>query len=72
VDNDEDYLYETIETLEHLSMTDILKDKELDVVGELLSNLYGSIEVFKEIKKGKSERDALNGFMQRVIGTIDS
>jgi hypothetical protein len=52
-------------------MGDSLKDPELDVVGELLSNLYGAIEVSKEIKKGATKRDALNGFMGRVMGSID-
>jgi len=70
-ENDEDYLLEAIETLEHITMGDALKDSELDVVGELLSNFYGAIEVSKEIKNGTSKRDALNGFMRRVMGSID-
>jgi hypothetical protein len=70
-ENDEDFLLETIETLEHITMGDSLKDPELDVVGELLSNLYGAIEVSKEIKNGVNKRDALNGFMGRVMGSID-
>ena len=70
-ENDEDFLLETIETLEHLTMGDTLKDEELDVIGELLSNLYGAIEVSKEVSDGVSERDALNGFMKRVMGSID-
>lgn len=70
-DNDEDFLYETIETLEYLTMADVLKDNEIDLVGELLSNLYGAIEVSKKIESGEPERDALNGFMQRVLGSID-
>lgn len=70
-ENDEDYLLESIETLEHITMGDALKDSEMDVVGELLSNLYGAIEVSKEIKNGTSKKDALNGFMRRVMGSID-
>lgn len=70
-ENDEDFLLETIETLEHLTMGDTLKDEELDVIGELLSNLYGAIEVSKEVSEGVPERDALNGFMKRVMGSID-
>ena len=70
-EHDEDFLLETIETMEHLTISDVLKDEELDFVGELLSNLYGAIEVAKEIKKGSTQRDALNGFMQRVLGSID-
>lgn len=69
--NDEDYVNETIETLEHLIDAPGLKDEELDVIGELLSNFEGAIAVHQEIKKGASQRDALNGFMKRVTGSID-
>jgi hypothetical protein len=71
-DNDEDYILETIEVLEHISEFDGLKDDELDVLGECLSNLYGAIEVQKSIiEEGISQKDALNGFMKRVQGSID-
>ncbi|MHA7129809.1 DUF6952 family protein [Algoriphagus namhaensis] len=70
-ENDEDYVVETIETLEALIEAPSLSDEELDVIGELLSNLYGSIEVAKEIKSGTPQKDALNGFMKRVLGSID-
>lgn len=69
--NDEDYINETIEVLEDLTEVSSLKDGELDVIGELISNMYGAIEVHKEIKNGTSKRDALNGFMKRVLGSID-
>jgi len=69
--NDEDYLHETMEALEHLIDAPGLKDEELDVIGELLSNFSGAIEVHREIKAGKSQRDALNEFMKRVTGSID-
>lgn len=70
-DNDEDYLLETIETLEDLTICNSLKDNEIDVIGELLSNLYGAIEVSKDIHNGTSEKVAINEFMQRVIKSID-
>ena len=71
-DNDEDYILETIEVLEHITEFDGLKDDELDVLGECLSNLYGAIEVQKSImEEGISQKDALNGFMKRVQGSID-
>ena len=70
-ENDQDYVLESIETLENLIECENLKDEELDVIGELLSNFYGAVEVNKAIKEGKTEREALNGFMQRVTGSID-
>lgn len=69
--NDEDYVNETMETLEHLIDAPGLKDEELDVIGELLSNFAGAIEVHKAMKSGKSQREALNEFMARVTGSID-
>ncbi len=70
-ENDQDFVLETIETLENLIESDNVKDEELDVIGELLSNFYGAIEVNKTIKEGKPEREALNEFMKRVTGSID-
>jgi hypothetical protein len=69
--NDEDYIYEAITVLEYLSESSAVKDEELDVIGELLSNLYGGLEVAKMIKEGKSEKEAGNIFMKRVLGSID-
>lgn len=68
--NDVDYVLETIETLEALTEAP-LKDEELDVLGELISNLYGAVEVDKLIKEGNSKKEALNMFMKRVLGAID-
>ena len=69
--NDEDYIHETIEVLESLAAVPTLKDEELEVIGELISNLYGAIEVNKEITDGTPKKEALNGFMKRVLGSIN-
>lgn len=71
-DNDQDYIIETLEVLENLTESPALKDEELDVIGELISNMYGALEVHKMMKEGASQRDALNGFMKRVMGSIDT
>jgi hypothetical protein len=70
--NDEDFVVETIETLESLTELSSLKDEELDVIGELISNMYGALEVSKSIKNGTPKKEALNIFMKRVLGAIDS
>ncbi len=70
-DNDEDFVIETIETLEALTEVPSLKDEELDVIGELISNMYGAIEVHKMTKDGTPKKEALNSFMNRVMGSID-
>ncbi|HRE78775.1 MAG TPA: hypothetical protein PLL09_13235 [Flavobacterium sp.] len=70
-ENDQDYLVETIEVLEALTEVPSLKDEELDVIGELISNMYGALEVHKSIQNGMEKKEALNSFMQRVLGSID-
>ena len=70
-EKDVDYILETIETLEMLSEIPSIKDEELDVIGELISNLYGAIKVQKAIDAGSTQKDALNDFMKRVVGSID-
>lgn len=70
-ENDQDYVLETIETLEALTEVSSLKDEELDVIGELISNMYGAIEVDKMVKNGTPKKEALNNFMKRVLGSID-
>ena len=70
-ENDEDYVEETLEVLEHLCYFSGIKDEEIDVLGEMISNLYGALEVHKEIKNGVVKKEALNNFMKRVQGSID-
>jgi hypothetical protein len=71
-ENDEDFVIETIETLEALTEVSSLKDEELDVIGELISNLYGALEVHKLTREGILKKEALNTFMKRVLGSIDN
>lgn len=70
-ENDEDWVNETIELLESMTEISSLKDEEIEVMGELLSNLYGSLEVHKMIKEGMDKKEAMNAFMKRVMGSID-
>ena len=70
-DNDQDYVIETLEVLEALTEVPSLKDEELDVIGELISNMYCALEVNKMITDGMDKKEALNSFMKRVLGAID-
>ena len=65
-ENDEDYIVETIEVLENLTELSSLKDEEIDVIAELISNMYGALEVQKMVKEGTEKKEALNLFMKRV------
>ena len=67
---DEDYMEEAIEVLLCISEARGMKDEELDVIGELISNISGAQEVMREIKNGSPQKEALNGFMKRVMGSI--
>jgi len=69
--NDQDYVIEAVEVLEALTEVPSLKDEELDVIGELISNMYGALEVSKMVRSGTPKKEALNAFMQRVLGSID-
>lgn len=46
-------------------------EEDLNVAGELITNICGALEVHSNVKNGMSERDALNGFAQKVLGSID-
>lgn len=70
-ENDEDFVIETLETLEYLTESSAIKDEEMDVLGEIISNLYGAIEVQKLVADGQTQKEALNAFMKRVQGSIN-
>ncbi len=70
-EKDEDFLLETAETLESICEVPSLKDEELDIIGELISNIYGALEVSGQIRSGTEKKEALNSFMSRVLSSID-
>lgn len=67
---DEDYLIEANDVLLAIAEARGVKDEELDVIGELVSNISGAIEVMQDIKGGTPQKEALNSFMKRVTGAI--
>ncbi len=60
-----------VEILESFSEFRGVSEEELNVAGELITNLLGAIEVHNSIANGMIERDALNSFSQKVLGSID-
>ena len=62
-ENDEDFVVEAAETLESLTEVASLKEEELDVIGELISNMYGALEVNKKIQEGVAPKQALNDLL---------
>jgi hypothetical protein len=60
-----------IKVLENTSEATSLKSDEVDVIGELISNMCGALEVHQLIADGMPEKDAANTFMKKVLGSID-
>ena len=54
----------SIKVLETITDSRGVTENELDVMGEILSNLYGAQNVRESIMKGSKRTDALNNFMQ--------
>ncbi|MGF2410873.1 DUF6952 family protein [Ferruginibacter sp.] len=60
-----------IQVLENTSEAASLKEEELNVIGELISNMCGALEVHQLIADGMPEKEAGNAFMKKVLGSID-
>ncbi len=69
--NSADKLQNTMDVLESFTEHRSVKEEEMDVVGELITNIAGAIEMDKLVKDGMSEKDAANTFAKRVLGSID-
>ncbi|MDL1913392.1 MAG: hypothetical protein FDW93_02550 [Bergeyella sp.] len=65
-------LEKTIEVLESFTEFRNVSEEELNVCGELITNICGALEVHQLVKNGRSEKDALNSFAQKVLGSIDN
>lgn len=48
-----------------------VSETEMDVAGELITNICGALEVHAAVNAGATEKDALNSFSQKVMGSID-
>ena len=64
-------LEKTWEVLESFSEFRGTTDEDLNVAGELITNICGALEVHANVANGMAERDALNSFAQKVLGSID-
>lgn len=69
--NSPENLEATLTVLEAFCEFRGVNDTEIDVVGELITNLCGALEVHQMVNDGASEKDALNAFSQKVMGAID-
>jgi len=69
--NEVEKLESTIDVLENFTEHRSVTEEQMDVIGELLTNLCGAVEVHKMIEDGVPERDAANNFVKKVLGSID-
>ena len=69
--NDPQQLESTLEVLENFCDHRSVSEQEMDVIGELITNVCGAIEVHKMVEDGMPERDAANNFVKKVLGSID-
>lgn len=64
-------LEKTLEVLESFTEFRGTTEKDMNVAGELITNICGALEVHANVQNGMSEKDALNSFAQKVLGSID-
>ena len=64
-------LEKTLEVLESFCEFRGTREEDLNVAGELITNICGALEVHANVQNGMSEKDALNSFAQKVLGSID-
>lgn len=68
---DEAQLEAALTVLESISEARGVTDEELNVIGELITNICGALEVHQMVKEGMRESEALNAFTQKVLSSID-
>ena len=61
----------TLEVLEAFCEFRGVSEAEVDIAGEMITNICGALEVHESVKGGMAEREALNAFSQKVMGSID-
>ena len=61
----------TLEVLEAFCEFRGVSETEIDVAGEMITNICGALEVHQMVADGAVEKDALNAFGQKVMGSID-
>mgnify|MGYP001119620665 CR=1 FL=1 len=69
--NDKDKLEHAVEVLESYTEHRSCSETDMDVIGGLITNICGAIEVHNMVEQGVPERDAANNFVKKVMGSID-
>lgn len=61
----------TLEVLEAFCEFRGVSEAEVDVAGEMITNICGALEVHSSVQSGLEPREALNAFSAKVMGSID-
>ncbi|ADF53176.1 MAG: hypothetical protein CMP12_05490 [Zunongwangia sp.] len=70
--NEADKLQATVDVLESFTEHRSVSEEEMDVIGELITNICGAIEVHRMVsEEGMKNTDAANAFVKKVLGSID-
>lgn len=71
LNNEAEKLEITLEVLESLSEARGVTDEEMNVIGEIITNICGALEVHQLTATGMRPTEAINAFAKKVIGSID-
>lgn len=69
--NDVEKLEHTLEVLESISEARGISEEDLNVIGEIITNICGALEVHQLTASGMKATDAINTFAKKVLGSID-
>lgn len=61
----------TLEVLEAFCEFRGVNETEVDIAGEMITNICGALEVHNSVTNGMEPREALNAFSAKVMGSID-
>ena len=71
LNNEPDQLEVSLEVLESLSEARGVTEEEMDVIGELVTNICGALEVHQLTASGMRNSEAMSTFVRKVTGSID-
>lgn len=69
--NESTAMENTIAVLESYTEHSSVSEQEMDMIGELITNLCGAVEVNQMVKEGEDPKKAPGIFARKVMGSID-
>lgn len=69
--NQVERLEATLEVLESLTEARGISEEEVNVIGEMITNICGALEVHSLTASGMRDSEAISTFSKKVMGSID-